>query len=109
MAKRHADCRLDVRVVDDAVFRELKLNIPHVSRHTYYRYAIAELFPQLDKALYLDADLVVRGSLAELWNTNLGGFLCAGVRDRELNCFTTSREIGFELEANCDVTPGCWC
>lgn len=98
VAKRHADCRLDVRVVDDAVFRELKLNIPHVSRHTYYRYAIAELFPQLDKALYLDADLVVRGSLAELWNTDLGGFLCAGVRDRGIELLHYKPEIGFELD-----------
>lgn len=81
VAKRHANCRVDVHLVDDAVFRGLKLNIPHISRHTYYRYAIADLFPLLDKALYLDVDLVVRGSLAELWNTDLGSFLCAGVRD----------------------------
>jgi len=98
VAKRHTDCRLDVRLVDDADFRDLKLNIPHVSRHTYYRYAIAELYPQLDKALYLDADLVVRGSLAELWNTDLAGYLCAGVRDLGIEELHYKPEIGFELD-----------
>ena len=98
VAGRHADCRLDFRVIDDAVFRALKLNIPHVSRHTYYRYAIAELFPQLDKGLYLDADLVVRGSLEELWNMDLGGFLCAGVRDLWIDRIHYKPEIGFGLD-----------
>ena len=98
VAKRHADCRLDVHIVDNADFRDLKLNIPHVSRHTYYRYAIAELFPQLDKALYLDVDLVVRGSLAELWSTDLTGFLCAGVRDLGIEELHYKPEIGFGLD-----------
>lgn len=98
VAKRHADCRLDVHIVDDADFRDLKLNIPHVSRHTYYRYAIADLFPQLGKALYLDVDLVVRGSLAELWSTDLTGFLCAGVRDLWIDRIHYKPEIGFGLD-----------
>lgn len=98
VAKRHADCRLEVHIVDNADFRDLKLNIPHVSRHTYYRYAIADLFPQLDKALYLDVDLVVRGSLAELWSTDLTGFLCAGVRDLGIEELHYKPEIGFGLD-----------
>ncbi len=98
VAKRHADCRLDVHIVDNADFRDLKLNIPHVSRHTYYRYAIADLFPQLGKALYLDVDLVVRGSLAELWSTDLTGFLCAGVRDLGIEELHYKPEIGFGLD-----------
>lgn len=98
VAKRHANCRLDVHIVDDAVFRGLKLNLPHISRHTYYRYAIADLFPQLDKALYLDVDLVARGSLAELWNTDLDGFLCAGVRDPWIDRIYYKPEIDFGLD-----------
>ncbi|WP_290540629.1 glycosyltransferase [Alistipes sp.] len=98
VAGRHADCRLDFRVIDDAAFRGLKLNIPHISRHTYYRYAIAELFPQVDKALYLDTDLVVQGSLEELWNMELGDFLCAGVCDRWIERIHYKPEIGFEQD-----------
>ncbi len=39
---------------------------------TYYRLMIAELLPEkFDKAIYLDCDLVVRGNLEELWETDL--------------------------------------
>ena len=38
----------------------------YYSKSTYYRMFIPELFPQLDKALYLDSDLLVRGNIAEL-------------------------------------------
>jgi lipopolysaccharide biosynthesis glycosyltransferase len=39
---------------------------------SYYRLMIADLLPeQLDKAIYLDCDLVIEGDLEELWETNL--------------------------------------
>ena len=39
------------------------------------------LFPNLDKALYLDADLVINGSIEPLWELDLEGYYCAGVDD----------------------------
>ena len=47
-------------------------NVYHFSIVTYYRLFIASLFPQYDKILYLDCDLVVLGDISELYHTDLG-------------------------------------
>ncbi len=47
-------------------------NVYHFSVVTYYRLFIASLFPQYDKVIYLDCDLVVLGDVAELYHTELG-------------------------------------
>ena len=47
-------------------------NVYHFSIVTYYRMFIASLFPQYDKVVYLDCDLVVLGDISELYNTDLG-------------------------------------
>ncbi len=46
-------------------------NVYHFSIVTYYRLFIASLFPQYDKIVYLDCDLVVLGDIAELYHTDL--------------------------------------
>lgn len=47
-------------------------NVYHFSVVTYYRLFIASLFPQYDKIIYLDCDLVVLGDISELYRTALG-------------------------------------
>ena len=34
---------------------------------TYYRFLIADLFPNINKALYLDSDIVVKGDISKLY------------------------------------------
>ena len=46
-------------------------NVYHFSVVTYYRLFIASLFPQYDKVIYLDCDLVVRGDISELYRIDL--------------------------------------
>lgn len=49
-----------------------KMASSHISIATYYRLFIASLLPEsVEKAIYLDCDIVIRGSLEELWNTDL--------------------------------------
>lgn len=60
----------------------LKNNIKYISVETYYRYIIADIAPNLNKALYLDADLVVNGNLNELYDIDLENNYCAGVKDK---------------------------
>ena len=47
-------------------------NVYHFSIVTYYRLFIASLFPQYDKVIYLDCDLVVLGDISELYRVELG-------------------------------------
>lgn len=47
----------------------------------YFRLFIAELFPQYDKAIYLDADLVVPGDISRLYREPLGNKLIGAVAD----------------------------
>lgn len=56
-------------------------NVYHFSIVTYYRLFIASLFPQYDKIIYLDCDLVVLGDIAELYNTKLEGNILGAVVD----------------------------
>ena len=47
-------------------------NVYHFSVVMYYRLFIASLFPQYDKIIYLDCDLIVAGDISELYKTELG-------------------------------------
>ena len=48
---------------------------------TYYRIFIASLFPQYDKAVYLDSDTVLLGDVSELYKTELGDNLVGAIPD----------------------------
>lgn len=47
----------------------------------YFRLFIPELFPQYDKVIYLDADLVVPGDISQLYREHLGTKLVGAVAD----------------------------
>ena len=53
----------------------------YYTKTTYFRLFIPDLYPQYDKVLYLDSDIVVLGDIAELYNTNIKGNLVAAVPD----------------------------
>ncbi len=53
----------------------------YYSKSTYYRLFIPNMFPQFDKALYLDADIIVQGDIAELYNFDLNDNLVGAVTD----------------------------
>lgn len=48
---------------------------------TYYRFFIPELFPEYDKVLYLDSDIVVLDDIAKLYNTDIGDNLLGAVQE----------------------------
>ena len=49
-----------------------KLRCDYSTYTIYYRLFIADMFPQYDKGLYLDSDIVVPGDISELCLTELG-------------------------------------
>ena len=64
--------------IDDTMFSGFPLNIKHIIKETYFRYLIADVLPEVEKALYLDVDILVLGDLYELWATDIENFFIAG-------------------------------
>lgn len=54
---------------------------------TYFRVFIASLFPQYDKAIYLDCDTVIMGDISELYDCDLGKNMLAGAPCEGVNSF----------------------
>ena len=54
----------------------------YYSIETYYRFFIPDMFPQYDKALYLDSDIVVLGDISNLFLTNISNFLVAAAQEQ---------------------------
>ncbi len=55
----------------DSIADKLPLR-DYYSKTTYYRLLIAEMFPDYDKAIYIDSDTVVQGNIGELFATDIG-------------------------------------
>ena len=83
---------------DDSLLVDLNLNIDYISKETYYRYIIADLLPKENKALYLDADIIVNGCLDELYNTEFNEYSLVGVRDLFIERKDYKKEIGFNKD-----------
>lgn len=66
---------------DVAQIKSRLKNVYHFSIVTYYRLFIASLFPQYDKIVYLDCDLVVLGDISEMYRTELGDNIIAATPD----------------------------
>ena len=62
---------VDISSELEAIRSKLK-NVYHFSIVTYYRLFIASIFPQYDKIIYLDCDLVVTGDISKMYEIDLG-------------------------------------
>ena len=61
----------------------------HVSVASYYRFLIPELLPQnIDKALYLDCDIIVNGSLSDLYGTDMSNVCIAACAEHTGDSYT---------------------
>lgn len=76
IAKRLQKPNIDINFVDVKNYLEkISEKLPirdYYSKTTYYRLFIAEMYPELKKALYIDSDTVVLDDVAKLYKTNLG-------------------------------------
>ncbi len=56
----------------------------HFTVATYYRFFLPEIFPALDKLIYLDCDTIVLRDLADLFRTDISHYYLAATRDLEI-------------------------
>lgn len=81
-------CLVDSKIVEKFPMPSLQ-GLSHISRATYYRLLIADILPSsVEKAIYLDCDMIINHSIEELWNINIEEYALAA-----------SLQIGFGFEA----------
>ena len=84
--------------IDEGKFADFSVEHAYVTIATYFRLALPDLFPDVDKVLYLDCDVIVNGSLKELWETDIGDYAMAGVLDRHCGSIRLYNRLGYPLE-----------
>lgn len=78
--------KLNEILVDKSLFSKVKIDIPGLSIETYYRLLASEILPrEIDRILYLDADIIVDGSLDEFYNIDFNGNAAAVCADTIAN------------------------
>ena len=55
----------------------------HISVETYYRFLIQSAMPKYKKVLYIDCDTIIKRDVAELFDTNIDGYMLGAVRDAD--------------------------
>lgn len=84
--------------INPKIFSKFNISIKHTSIETYFRYLIADSLPNIDKILYLDADLIVNNNISDFYNVDLNDYYIAGVEDLYIKNTKYKKEIN--LSAN---------
>ena len=71
----------DVSDYMDGLCKSLPLR-DYYSNTTYYRMFIADMYPEFDKAIYIDSDTVVTGDISELYSYNIDEYDLAACREQ---------------------------
>ncbi len=71
----------------------------------FYRLFIPDLFPQYDKAIYLDCDTVLQADIAEFFDADLGDNLLGAVADAAV---ATTREFRAYTRKALGIEPDCY-
>ncbi len=89
LIKEYEDENYHINYVDlNERIKSLKLHVrDYYTTTIYFRLFIADIFPMYDKALYLDADIVVKGDIAELFNHDISNYYLGVIKDDVANAF----------------------
>lgn len=83
---KHAKENVKIRFFDvHDILEPIKKTLPDMFYYTlaaYYRLFIETAFPEYDKAIYLDCDLVLLSDIAELYNQDVEGYLVAAAYEQ---------------------------
>jgi len=79
--KKIKDFQIEYINIDMSLFKTFPDNSTYISAASYARLLVSSLLKNTDKVIYLDCDLVVCGSLRELFNENIDDYHLAGVED----------------------------
>jgi len=64
--------------------KENRLRCDYFTMTIYFRLFISEMFPQFDKGIYIDSDIVVPGDISKLYNLDLGDNIIGACQDHSV-------------------------
>lgn len=67
--------------IDTSIFDDVKDRLHRFTVGTMFRLMLPEMLPNLNKIIYLDADLLVNTDIKDLWNIDISNYFVAGVSD----------------------------
>lgn len=71
----------------------------HVSIATYYRLFVTEFLPKtVEKIIYLDGDIIVRRSLADLWTTDIDNYALGVIGDMHEVKHVQSERLPYDMK-----------
>lgn len=79
------NCKIEFHPVDNTF--ETAYEIRHVTKATYYRLLIPLIFPQYDRVIYSDVDIIFQRDLSAAYRSNLGDNYIAACLDMGMNSF----------------------
>ena len=56
----------------------------YYSKTTYYRLFIAEMYPEYQKAIYIDSDTVIQGDISKLYDTEIGDAMVGACHEQAM-------------------------
>ena len=83
------NCKIEFRAMEKGLETitdrvENKLRCDYFTLTIFFRLFIADMFPEYDKGIYLDSDIVVPGDISELYNIDLGNNMIGASRDHSI-------------------------
>ncbi|MEI0700187.1 glycosyltransferase family 8 protein [Brachyspira intermedia] len=93
--KKIKDFNIEYITVDKSKFEKIvSSSQAHISSETNYRFIISSLKQNLDKCLFLDADLIIDRDITELYNTDIDDYYMAAVPDQApLDTFSWTHKL----------------
>ncbi len=88
----------DVRKKIESIMDSLSLRLrDYYSVSIYYRLFIPSLYPEYNKAIYLDADIVLVDDISKMYNEDLTGYIVGAVTDDVVMGHETFREYSKKM------------
>ena len=91
-------CNVAFYYINENEFSNFPIGDGYINISTYFRLALPELLPDVNKVLYLDCDVIVDGSIRELWNTDIRDCVIAGVLDRHSGSIRLYNRLDYPME-----------
>lgn len=82
-----------------------RLRCDYFTLTIYFRLFIPSMFPQYDKGIYIDSDVILKGDLAELFDTDIGDNFIGACADRSV---VDVPELASYMENAIGVDPHCY-